>query len=47
MHDEHARRIPVDACTQVGGITAGTSADPLLATYATVTNGRGREVGRA
>src|SRR6185503_15958010 len=32
---------PVDACTQLGGITAGTSIDPLPGTYATVTNGRG------
>ena len=41
MHEQHARRVPLDACTQLGGITAGTSVDPLPGTYATVTNGRG------
>jgi hypothetical protein len=36
-----ARSDPFDVCTQLGGITAGTCADPPSGTYATVTNGRG------
>jgi hypothetical protein len=40
-------RYGVDGASSIGGITAGTSADPLLATYATVTNGPGATNGGA